>query len=103
MSAPVPRIYRHEFHGGHHDGLVLENRIMHPSVYLPMDRPIRDGADYEDAPGRLTAVVLDGVTDVSAGSITDAYPVASWRYIDRDEFDRIIGLDEIRRSFGWHE
>ena len=47
MSAPVPRIYRHEFHGGHHDGLVLENRIMHPTVYLPMDRPIRDAADYD--------------------------------------------------------
>lgn len=62
-----------------------------------------ESTDPEDAPGRLTAVVLDGVPDVSAGSITDTYPVASWRYIDRDEFDRIIGLDEIRRSFGWHE
>jgi hypothetical protein len=23
------------------------------------------------------------------------------REIDRDEFDRIVGLDELRRSFGW--
>ena len=40
-------VYRHEFHGAQHDGLVLPNMMFHRVVYLPMDRQILKPAEYD--------------------------------------------------------
>ncbi|ACE79830.1 hypothetical protein KBG_82 [Mycobacterium phage KBG] len=55
--------------------------------------------DPEDAKYRMVHIELGRkIADRSYGS---EYTVKSWRWIDRDDFDRIIGMNEIRASFGW--
>ncbi|QDB74237.1 hypothetical protein SEA_HERMIONEGRANGE_87 [Mycobacterium phage HermioneGrange] len=55
--------------------------------------------DPEDAKYRMVHIELGRkIADRSYGS---EYTVKSWRWIDRDDFDRIVGMNEIRASFGW--
>ena len=53
----------------------------------------------EDTPLRMVHVKLGAkVADLTYGA---NYAVESWEWITRADFDRIVGMDEIRDSLGW--
>ncbi|MCC4906957.1 hypothetical protein [Microbacterium sp. cx-59] len=61
-------------------------------------RALVDGAfvRMDDRPAMVYVELGEHVGDRSQHA-----EVLAWRYISRDEFDRLTGLDDVRRSMGW--
>lgn len=51
----------------------------------------------ESSPGQMAAVTMRD-RSITVGADQAA---ASWQWISRDDFDRIVGMDEMRKSMGW--
>lgn len=55
----------------------------------------------ENAPYRMAHIRCGRkIADLEYGA---SYPVESWSWITRDDFDRIVDMREIRESMGWRE
>lgn len=84
------------------------------AVFVKLDGP-HDAHGFYIASGPMLFVTLGRQCTVGEVSgvpahwkgdrdrLTDTYEVTGWRVIDRDEFDRIHDLDEVRRDLGWSE
>lgn len=65
-------------------------------AFIRLDGPT-DAAGVYMAPGPMLYADLGRAT----GERGQYHEVTAWRVIDRDQFDRITGLDTLRRDLGW--
>lgn len=65
-------------------------------AFVRLDGPVDERGVYL-APGPMVYVTLGQ----RVGDRGERHEVTGWRVIDRDEFDRINTLDELRRDLGW--